>query len=437
MSNQNGTNGDNTELQEVVICDFNEMTTGEFGMSVSLNNGKKELQQASVSVEYSFNPEVVKLRPTHLLIIEQKDNECDSLKNSLRSGKRIFCAVEEGTRFLNLTATGNHKITILAFNFSSLQRAEKFKKSVLELTNKKEQRHYEYAADINLQTKEFQIVNENAIALTWTEVSIPKELFVQKPRKGWRLLLWKYCHLFRKDNPAVDQCEYRALKWTMIPAAPFIGPTVGIFFALAFLIRIILAIGNALVTFLYWIGLLFFGFKPRPLFEELKDSIAFDRNPRDSMRDSYNGGGYRYFGKNKKGKERVLIVTPFECFAIVISGLSVINFLANFSKNMGHFNFSNVVDIAYFCILLFILARRFGIFGMKGITPADIIAREEKIRNNKQAKEEKEMAEYEVWLQESNNNGRIAPHSGKAKAKLVLRASYWTLKAKLCKPFAE
>lgn len=392
----------------------NQRKPGE--VKLLLNDGKSELDQATVSARWVFDEKALDSVPTHLLFIDQRI----AGENSFREGVRTFCAVESAKQYLQLHWAGDHHITVFAFHLSG-KGVDSFEEKAIKDENAIHSRDGGYYLSLGEE-------NQWAVAMGEVSCIVPEELFATKPKSVFSKALWDYCHMFSKGEESKDQCEYRALKMKMIPLAPFLG----ILFVLWKVTFFLGGIGNSFIAIVYWFAVALSGFRPEPLWDGVCEAFKFNRTPKEGMYDGYEGGGYRYLGKfGDSAKEWVWWITPLEAVAVAFGPWAIME------TTMNPWLFWMLFSIS--AIVFLVLLSRFGVFGKRGVTPEDIRKREEDRETRLAQYEAEEEKKYQEWLREyyAKFNGLPGAYSGKEKFSRIFRLSFWNLKAKVCKPFSE
>ena len=69
-------------------------------IKVVLNGGKREMDAATIPIQWFFSKEVIEKKPEYLLFFEQNKKEVEEGLASAREGHRYVCRVSEGTKFI-------------------------------------------------------------------------------------------------------------------------------------------------------------------------------------------------------------------------------------------------------------------------------------------------------------------------------------------------
>ena len=246
------------------------------GISVALNDGKKEMNSATIPIEWWFSREVIEKDPRHVLFFEQNKGEKESFHNSVR-GRRYACEVGDAFKFLQLFSPGYHRLMVVVISGTG-DKAEKR----LDRYLRKENEYYSTSLDwTDTRNNELHEYGGDLIAATVEEFLVPQELFAKKPETKLGRMVWKWTNLLFEDEPR-DRCHYRKRKALAFTLQPFM--------VLVYLLAVY-AIGGtfyALYILLASFSVFLIGFRPCPILKEMYRAFTFTR-----YKESYPLGSIR------------------------------------------------------------------------------------------------------------------------------------------------
>lgn len=416
-------------------------------ISVVLNGGRKEMNSATIPIKWWLSEEVIKKAPKYILIFEQDEEEKNDLNDAMYRGRRYLCKVSDAFKFISVFSPGYHRIMVLAIqdiSHSSVTAGDYLKK----------ERNGSFVFDLDWEKAErggcgmrFYIS-----AATVVEFEIPEELFAKKPETKASQFVWKWANKWYDDDPQ-DECDYRRRKMFALPLMAAwlllkhgIGGTV-----------------HALYVLLASFATFFFGFRPRPIFREMWRAFTFKRYGEwDVSRygcNFYWGGrtisAYRVWDATQIKKDdgyvrgiKYMPVAPF--VAALISGAGVgAYYLVYLVRSLISGRLAGLLPyaIGIACIIIVVLLSKaispyFRKAVSKGIRKLKENAEKEAFvqKKTRQDMEQKWMLKNLALSQktEAVHLDRL-PTPPDLRGKVVQRfyVSYWTLKAKVCRPFAK
>jgi hypothetical protein len=433
-------------------------------MEILLNGGKNEIQNSIIPVQWLFSDEVINENPTHLLFIEQTEDEADPKRDFTPSttksdvmGNRFLCKIEKGMEYLEIFSPGRHKLTVLALSL----RSEKvlslvFKRKSLRLyEHPLHQPSFKKGGDLYLGTDVYSVM---ILAKTEMEFEVPQELFIQRPKTGFKKWLWEYIdsHFdFKSRNP----CQYK--KRLILGFIPFI-----LFSLVKFVIKdlvcgtviFILKLLRVVWGLIWGFVFLFWGYRPIPVLENIKycfkgKSSEHTRFFKTKNLLKYRGDNYRLWNKEKSS---YMPATPLEFCVIVGIPLLFINQSSEiFKMNKAGASY-NSIDISFIIMMVI-----FGIWSFLGISldllrrmrilkpQKSNVAQTETEREKRLKKQPKEADLYLKWLtknlalKEGKVSGGVdlknlpAPFSRKERLIQIFKIPYWLIKAKICPPYSD
>ena len=405
------------------------------GIELVLNGGKKEMDAATIPIQWFFSEEVIVKKPTHLLFFEQTESEARNYFSD-NYGRRYVCKVAAGTKFIQLFSSGYHRMMVLAIDGD---KTVAFVKSLLE---KEGRDNYVYslsweAVENGSFLRECRSIL-GAVAVTVVEFFVPEALFAAKPKTAFQKAVWKWANYEEEELPR-DQCEYRERVALAITFKPIVFLVKGFFIGLG---RIIGSIRILVASGLLW----FFGWRPESIKKNLKRMMLEGEGYSDDLREYPFDGAYKLLDK-KSSKRKAW--APWEIvllFLAIVCLYRIPNFPTYF---MGIFAIlaSSAVVAAYFIKLM----RLFQEWRDSKKSPEELEKKLERWRleevkweAERKAKKEKR---YQEWLAKNYSFGRKGeavnldnipvPLGLGDRAVQMFQISFWSLKAKLCRPYSR
>lgn len=398
---------------------------------IVLNGGKEEMNSATIPIEWWFSKEVIDREPKYILIFEQskEEKERDFGKND-SYGRRYICKVSDAIKFLQIFSPGYHRVMVVVLGGSSAESDAKHYLGHDDYDYYRTSINWENAKDNTLKNM------KSIMGSTVEEFEVPEELFGKKPKTKLGKLMWKWANLWFKKNPR-DECEYRKRKIIAFTLQPLIMP-------LWWLIKYgIGGILNALYVLLASLVILFVGFRPRPILKEMWQAFIFQRDAEWDVKRFENwqterNTAYRLWSKKEakdkddklKYEYKYMPITPL--YAAL--GLSIIGCLIYVVS-------ANVLSLATLLVIIITTTVLvcLSILAYKKIKSA--------ISTKAERKEENRRKRFKDWLLKnfelSNKTDEIyfdrlpMPLTFRQRAIQKFRVSFWTLKAKICKPYPK
>mgnify|MGYP001614053925 CR=1 FL=1 len=392
------------------------------GMEVVLNGGKREMNSATIPVQWVFSNETIEKAPKYLLFFEQTKSEA-SVDESSVCGRRYVCKVSESVRFISLFKPGYHRMAILALAGSD-EGLEGLIKSLLEKHGK-----FQYSRSIGWNHLEKGIIphalDGNVVAATIVDFMVPEELFAEKPRTRFGNAVWNWVNLWQNESP-VDECDYRRRKLFAFTLQPII-------FLVASVIYTSIVFLGSLVVF-------FCGYRPKNIFHEVWQALKLERSEFD-MREY--GNQYRVWEMGLHGHVvKHMPVTGIELLLFVLfwAGFS----LVDFSGEWWRFLLAVVIMLCF----VFFMALIVALWAQRlPVSPEKKQEEEEKVRQRRLERERLAAEKYQRWLERffclSNKPSEVdldnlpIPLTAGGRVVQHFRVSFWALKAKVCKPYSK
>ncbi|MFA5163119.1 MAG: hypothetical protein WC441_01165 [Patescibacteria group bacterium] len=172
-------------------------------INLVLNGGKDELQGATIPIQWFFSKELAEYSPTHLILVDKTRDQF----SSQHKGRRYLVRVDQAATFLQLHRSGQHRLSVLAFN--------DYDQAVSHLL--KDSQGYREAIDDQLI--EVKDAHLGALAGTTVEFTIPAEFFAKEPSS----LLGKFFFWYLKwpSRKANDECSIKRAAILALPKLPF------------------------------------------------------------------------------------------------------------------------------------------------------------------------------------------------------------------------
>ena len=401
------------------------------GIEVILNGGKEEMNSATIPIEWWFSKEVIDREPKYILIFEQskEEKERDFGKND-SYGRRYICKVSDAIKFLQIFSPGYHRVMVVVLGGSSAEYDAKHYLGHNDYDYYRTSINWENAKDNTLKNM------RSIMGSTVEEFEVPEELFGKKPKTKLGKLMWKWANLWFKKNPR-DECEYRKRKIVAFTIQP---PLTILWWLIKYGIGGIL---NALYVLLASLVILFVGFRPKPILKEMWQAFIFQRDAEWDVKrfedwQTERDTAYRLWSrKETKDKDdklkyeyKYMPITPL----YVALGLSIIGCLIYVVS-------INVLSLA---ALLVIIVTTTVLVYLSILTYKKV---KSAISTEAKRKEENRRKRFKDWLLKnfelSNKTDEIyfdrlpTPLTFRQRAIQKFRVSFWTLKAKVCKPYPQ
>lgn len=188
------------------------------GMEIVLNGGEREMNSATIPIQWFFSDEVIAKNPQYILVCEwdRRRIGCDGelllpSNSSNYFGRRYVCEVSEGVIFLPFLTPGLHRITVAAFGGSSRKG---LRNHVLQLLRYDDSYYIpnktRFVLPIDFSAKDKRLP-WGVVAAADALVNVPEELFAKKPDKGIGKLVWQWVN-WPYDKEPINECQYRKRK---------------------------------------------------------------------------------------------------------------------------------------------------------------------------------------------------------------------------------
>lgn len=183
------------------------------GLEVVLNGGQKEMDSATIPIQWFFSDEIIEKNPRYVLIIEQDKRETEDGNRSC-NGRRYVCKVSDGVTFIPFFSPGYHRITILVFGKTDVWSEDYLKRVPALFSERDKFRPFYFRGVFFDETKDCLTCLHypyGATTGTVIEIEIPEELFAKKPKKGLAKAVWKWTNWLYETEP-INECHYRRRK---------------------------------------------------------------------------------------------------------------------------------------------------------------------------------------------------------------------------------
>jgi len=300
---------------------------------------------------------------------------------------------------------------------------------------------WEQAEHNDLQSRDWYLV-----ASTVEEFEVPEELFARKPETKTSKLVWKWANLWFDSDP-IDECDYRRRKILAFTLQP---PLMAIFQ----LLRRIVGIGYSLYILLASLATLFVGYRPRPIFKEMWMAFKFDRYAEWGVRKydhhdvPYGKSVYRLWSVERvegehgyKDELKYMPIAPIQIFLLAVSAAGVYLLVKFLPPDIWRIVLGIAAAVGFVALVVY------GFFKYLDKTSPE---RKEKRRLEAEAAEKERVTQQELmrkWMLEnfdlSKKTNEVdltripVPLDFQGKVVQKFRVNYWTLKAKICKPFSK
>ena len=409
------------------------------GVAAVLNGGSEVMESGTIPIQWFFSENIAAMGPKYVFIVEQDASESkDEIREEDR-GRRYLRKVSDGVAFIQFLRPGHHRIMVLVLH------PEVSKEDRLGLIAHEENGRFKESISWSEQSGGYPFVGGRII-----ECTVPEEVFATRPETWWSKLVWKWANYLYPHEP-VDQCAYRSRKIHAFTWKPF--AVAGLFAGkgVVWAAKLVLGLLFAVVMLLIDAVILFAGFRPAPVWQNVKYALRL----RTSMMSNNltMRWGYRVWLYGN-GEVPLMRVPPAEIVGFGIA-LFLIGIGIRALLNELLWTAAVIVIVAGFGILLMLsyatLTRIPSLAAYALSRKQDRAARIREREAKEKAEEERLAAEMRErhfrWLRENFGTDRIPervdldliprPETRRERAIQHLRVSYWSTKIRVCKPFAQ
>jgi hypothetical protein len=456
-------------------------------MKIIFNEGKPEIDGATLKVQWLFGKETAEKVPTHILAMDLKPYAILNIKSDgyawdSYSPRKVF-KIADTMGFWQFNRPGKHKILFVALRVEDCQK-EDFSLKVLSCSD-----GGNYGNPLFVDEKNGEIairrVQENlpatVICCLNMEIDIPEVFFAKKPTSAIGKAFWNYSVPRERGGDPDDECEYRGYWFKrLIPKLVFHVPT-----------RILIGLFITSLLTLVRFSAFFFGWRPCLLsglgeLWNFNSRILGIKFGKDDFRilfleecDHDRPRCKRYMDlleryrvwsvkENPKDESEVVLVKmPFAPWHLAVFGLIVWAFWGSSDK----IGITNLLKISVFWssllvgwILLMVFFARLvpALLGKESKIYPKLSERMKGYWSRRRAERQKARAEagqkrkeaeaivsmnrhkqYALWLKNNLLVGKTSPVGNSTstpfsnKGVVKLKASFWALKARVCKPYPK
>ena len=309
------------------------ITPVQRGIKLVLNGGKDTIDNPTMPMQWFFEPEVAAQRPTHILFIDQDQEDIESRYNET-VGNRYLVKVGQVVSFMPLYKPGRHRIIAIALTSYRYEDDDRKVSSddFVHLLQGDRNGRYRHEIDLKAlapdpkrgededQEDEMDlyrlIEGRGAIAATIVDIEVPAELFAEKPRGPIGRFVWNWINRWHTEPPR-DQCRYRARALWAFTAQPPL-------FVVGHVLKYIAAFFSSILLPLGRIGVLFFGYRPPALWRGLGGlwqwKFSTDNYEEAFQWRLYGRHSFRQWKSYRDSKDRrdhYMPITPFEAVLVM------------------------------------------------------------------------------------------------------------------------
>ena len=403
-------------------------------IAVTINGGKREVDSATLPIEWWLSERVIDREPKFVLIFEQDEKEKINWHSTQR-GRRYVCDLHQAVKFVQVFSPGYHRVMVAVFEDS-----KPAVKGYLET-----EESGRYSRSLNWEVAELDqltALDGSILASAVVEIEVPSELFAQAPKTRWGKLVWRWVNLWYEDDP-VDECNYRQRKGFAFTIQPFLAL---IWWALKFLVG-----GTIYATYVLCASIItfFFGYRPKPIIKEMWGAFTWQRSDTWSVKRYTNGifgfsSTYCVWHITERWPQPpVTIMMPVAPWVVAVIGAILYGLYRLLALLEGAVGMRAL--LVAIVVLLFVSAISY-VFFVRYFNKAEV-QRRQQLRES--ANWQRKLAEQEAerkWL--SQNLGLARYKSSVDLADIPIRpgvegkvqrlyVGFWTLKAQICKPFSR
>jgi len=180
------------------------------GMTIVLNGGKDVMESATIPVQWFFSKKTAEWAPTHLLIIDQSDKEFQKYFAG-SSGIRYLVKISDTIKFIQMFQPGIHYLCFMAFDI----RAKNVKKFEAYLLSKHDglydnsvcitEKKGDAGDDIDIGNR---LTGQKICSII--KIEVPDVFFAKVPENGFGRAIWNYVNgNLRHNEMPIDQCANR------------------------------------------------------------------------------------------------------------------------------------------------------------------------------------------------------------------------------------
>lgn len=285
-------------------------------LKVVINGGSLEMESATVPIQFHLSEELIRLQPTHILMIDVQRKRSDGswFTELDDTCERELFDLRKGVNFVQFNSPGERELL-----FVPLKLTEKEEKAFIGRVFAPHSRNlYKFNLNLGMLSHDLRALSE-----LWTDqvigakphkmtIQIPEEFFYVKPKKGFAKLNWNWVN-WLYDIPPRDECAYRKRMLMAYSIQPFVWLVVK-------LCSILYRVGTSLWLLSARATVWFFGFRPTHLFAGLKLIWQGRKNEADLSILYCSGTQYASIHGSGTGYK---LLTPIELVSLILfMGLS-------------------------------------------------------------------------------------------------------------------
>lgn len=423
------------------------------GISVTLNGGKKEMNSATIPIEWWLSEEVIKKNPKYILVFEQNEMEKDDVRGETNRGRRHVFNASDAVAFMPVFSAGYHRVMVVVIS-DDRSSAKKTANSYLREDEDKIDCYRYHMGWENARNNACDKDDDAFIASTVVEFEVPAELFAEKPRTKAGQLLWEWVNRWHSRGPR-DECDYRRRMMIAFTIQP---PLVIFWWLLKHgIVGVLHALGIFILSFLVFLC----GFRPRPLLREMWRAFMFTRvrewdvtrfGESTEIEGSWQST-FRVWSLTKTTNDKGKIVhtatyMPVAPFVIVLAGGACFGLYSLVVKLIGgelKWFFPGMIGAAVSVLIVLFFAKVFPYFVSTASHGINMLGKRLAESSDEQRKE-KDIA-MQKWMLENITIAKRTdtvrldqlpiPPDMKGRVVQKFRVGYWALKVKVCRPFAR
>lgn len=400
----------------------NQQYTPNPNIKLVLNGGEEILDSATVPVEWHFSEELIAQKPRYIILCDHKMSlEAFRKSISTSGGYRHSFAVKDLIGYIQIHKPGRHHFIAVVFYGDEERALEKTRSFLKKFTDS------QYNVSVSYDEVERGESQLNT-AIVAVEFEVPNELFAKKPETAFGRLVWSWANRWFKHAP-VDECDYRRRKIFAFTLKPFL-----------FLIgRLFFGIFGTLYTLIGASILLFIGYRPIPIFRNIKNAWIFLDNCKDDLFRFSRRYNWRVWNDQHPEKRMPVWAVPIfvilELGAIALVTLLVFKFLTSVILFIA-------LILTFFIVVVVMVYKISARLKSKEWEQRQ----EEKERRDREQEEMLKNARENAYLAYLKKNISLDRVPGKVDIVSILRKvdtvtrfrlSYWGIKAKACRPYVK
>ena len=396
-----------------------------------LNGGTSVLDSVTVPVSWHFSEDLIQKKPRFVLICDHEDSleeMAGMLSTHCQSAYRHLFRADELMGYIQLRRAGRHSFVVFVIYGDELT-AEGIAGGFLKK---------EYSSFEDPLWKQSILTNDacnhyDRREMTTVEFEAPAGLFAKRSETAFGKALWAWTNRWFSEPP-VDECHSRKRRFIAYTIQP---PLV-----------LIAGLGRSLFTVVFSALLIFFGWRPKPFFENIANAFV------DPSKFTYKLRLYdewrRWRGRRYRTAEEEDFIAPWAVPSLLILGtilvgvVAIVVYASVVFMDWREFNLVPVLVLASLMVAFVVFQALLRIL----MKPSRVEARKERrmLRNEQRTQREqtKRIAEEERKAEFLRQHASLRDVPPTADPRRIMpfvpvpvrfHLSFWAAKSKVCRPY--